>query len=553
MGNILMYGSGDVECDDVNLDTKGMTLYFKLFVYKLSVGDPLDQERKCGLSQSYRSKWRGQYCSVPLCRNSRGQQAERERLGLPKISFHSFPKLDTCIGKMWIAKIRRDPGSEFVIKKHTAVCSEHFTADDFVDYLECPLIRRRLKPTAVPSIFAWTHKTHKRTSTTSKIACSSMQRGDYDRSWMSSVQKKSADDVEQYADHVECVDPSFNSTPCSPTKELTVLHQQVSQLQDALAEANNTFNKSLFRLENIKEKEELVKFYTGFQDYATLFAFYETILEADAKVMRQWDGKNSKDNYDEVKCGRTCKLPLLEQFFLTLVRLHLGLFELDLANRFSISQSTVSRITATWINLLYHALKDIEQYPPWHIVKKYMPEAFKKDYPNTRMIIDATEFFVERPSSLLSQACTFSSYKNRNTVKVLIGIMPSGTISFVSNCYEGSISDRKLVELSGLLDRLEPGDELMADKGFQIQDLLAPLGVRLNIPPFLTSKAQMPVADVILTRKIARLRIHVERAIGRIKEYHILQNVLPASMWNSINEVVYVCCMLANFGPPLVS
>ena len=176
-----------------------------------------------------------------------------------------------------------------------------------------------------------------------------------------------------------------------------------------------------------------------------------------------------------------------------------------------------------------------------------MPEAFKKDYPNTRMIIDATEFFVERPSSLLSQACTFSSYKNRNTVKVLIGIMPSGTISFVSNCYEGSICDQKLVELSGLLNRLEPGDELMADKGFQIQDLLAPLGVHLNIPPFLTSKAQMPVADV------AHLWIHVERAIGRIKEYHILQNVLPASMWNSVNEVVYVCYMLANFGPPLVS
>ena len=78
--------------------------------------------------------------------------------------------------------------------------------------------------------------------------------------------------------------------------------------------------------------------------------------------------------------------------FLALVRLRLGLFELDLANRFSLSQATVSRLTATWINLLYHALKGIERYPPWHIVKKYMPEAFRKDYPNTRIIIDATDF-----------------------------------------------------------------------------------------------------------------------------------------------------------------
>ena len=44
--------------------------------------------------------------------------------------------------------------------------------------------------------------------------------------------------------------------------------------------------------------------------------------------------------------------------------------------------------------------------------------------------------------------------------------MRSGTISFVSDCYEGSISDRRLVEVSGLLEKLEPGDELMADKGF---------------------------------------------------------------------------------------
>lgn len=216
---------------------------------------------------------------------------------------------------MWITKIRRDLGSNFVIKKHTAVCSEHFTADDFVDYSDCPLVRPRLKPIAVPSIFAWTHKTHERTSMTSKIASSSIQRGDYHTSCTPCIHESSADNVEQYTDQDECVDPSFNSTPCSPTKELAVLRQQVLQLQGTLAEANDTFSKSLFRLENIKEKEELVKFYTGFQDYATLLAFYETVLEADAKVMRQWDGKNSKDNYDEVKCGRTCKLSLLEQFF----------------------------------------------------------------------------------------------------------------------------------------------------------------------------------------------------------------------------------------------
>ena len=129
---------------------------------------------------------------------------------------------------------------------------------------------------------------------------------------------------------------------------------------------------------------------------------------------------------------------------------------------------------------------------------------------------------------------------------------PNGGISFVSEAYEGSISDRKLVEVSGLLEKLEAGDEVIADKGFTIQDMLIPYGIRLNMPPFLQSNTQMAASDVFLTKKIASLRVHVERAIGRVKEYRILQGTIPASMWDSVSNLIYVCCMLCNFGPPLV-
>ena len=87
-------------------------------------------------------------------------------------------------------------------------------------------------------------------------------------------------------------------------------------------------------------------------------------------------------------------------------------------------------------------------------------------------------------------------------MKVLIEIIPSGAIVFVSPRYEGSISDKKLVEQSNLLDLLEVGDETMADKGFDIQDLLAPLGVKLNIPPFLNSGTQFSSDDVLRTKKL---------------------------------------------------
>ena len=41
-----------------------------------------------------------------------------------------FPFTDK--GKLWIAKIRRDPGHDFVVNKYTKVCSLHFTAEDYI-------------------------------------------------------------------------------------------------------------------------------------------------------------------------------------------------------------------------------------------------------------------------------------------------------------------------------------------------------------------------------------------------------------------------------------
>ena len=78
-----------------------------------------------------------------------------------------------------------------------------------------------------------------------------------------------------------------------------------------------------------------------------LIAFYEEILEPDASVMRQWSGKRSEFDYDEAKVGPSYKLPLIEQFFMTLVRIRLALPEVDIANRFGVSQASVSRIMDT--------------------------------------------------------------------------------------------------------------------------------------------------------------------------------------------------------------
>jgi hypothetical protein len=69
----------------------------------------------------------------------------------------------------------------------------------------------------------------------------------------------------------------------------------------------------------------------------------------------------------------------------------------------------------------------------------------------------------------------------------------------------------------------------MADRGFDIESDL-PSGVTLNIPPFLDGKDQLSLEEELTTRKIASIRLHVERAIARIKNYRILHQVVPITL-----------------------
>ena len=74
--------------------------------------------------------------------------------------------------------------------------------------------------------------------------------------------------------------------------------------------------------------------------------------------------------------------------------------------------------------------------------------------------------------------------------------------------YAGSTSDKELTRCSGILDLLEQGDSVMADRGFDIQDDLTLRGVRLNIPPFLKGKSQLTESELVETRRIASIRFH---------------------------------------------
>ena len=124
----------------------------------------------------------------------------------------------------------------------------------------------------------------------------------------------------------------------------------------------------------------------------------------------------------------------------------------------------------------------------------------------------------------------------------------------MSPAFVGSISDPELTRSSGLLPKLQSKKNIsvMADRGFTIQDQLQSIDVALNIPPFLDGKQQLSANEVQQGRSIASLCIHVERAIGRLKNFTILKGVFSLKMARLVNQIIFVCAMLTNFFPPLV-
>ena len=63
----------------------------------------------------------------------------------------------------------------------------------------------------------------------------------------------------------------------------------------------------------------------------------------------------------------------------------------------------------------------------------------------------------------------------------------------------------------------------------------------------------MPAEDVVKTQEIASLRIHIERAINKIKNFHIWDRVVPLSQIGVANQMWTVCASLCNAQPNIIS
>ncbi|XP_035282639.1 uncharacterized protein LOC118232112 [Anguilla anguilla] len=436
----------------------------------------------------------------------------------------------------WVHAIRRVEGEDFAVRRYsTYVCGLHFEESDMHVHVESG--RKYLTAQAVPSRFSWNNwgKTKKQETATSK------RRGDVGfGEEMGGVAELSDAAIVTTGHDYDCHPPP--GALDEALERIRELEKMVSRL---------TLSGPL--LERWCISDEDFRYFTRFPSKRTFNVFWDSIQPSASQIV-YWSKARRVgiDNMERegIHPSPTRKLHLIDEFLMYCLRVATGLLERVLAEVFGVSTSTVSRVIITWSNYLYLILGSVPLWMTQEQVRKTMPLKFQQYSPKLRVIIDCTEFRCESPEAITLHSETFSMYKSHTTFKALIGVAPCGAITFVSKLFTGSISDQELTKESGILALLEPGDEVMADKGFFIEKSLQEVGAKLIIPPF-RHKSQFSREETERTQAIARLRILVERAIRKVKEYHIWDSPIPLTLAGTVNQIWSNCCVMVNYQGPL--
>ncbi|XP_022821356.1 uncharacterized protein LOC111352897 [Spodoptera litura] len=300
-------------------------------------------------------------------------------------------------------------------------------------------------------------------------------------------------------------------TDCNVSQELVVENECDKSPLSYVVNQNTCGTQTsnilrLFSTELLLADHETVHYYTGLETSAKFSLVLSTLLPMANHLKYRWS---------QVVC-----LSVEDQFLMLLIKLRRNTTDFELSKIFGVSKTEVSNIIVTWINFVNDVWSLVDIWPCRKLVDFYMPNSFKKYYPSTRVIIDGTEINIQKPSQPNDQKASFSTYKHKNTLKFLI---------------------------------CDPGDSIMADRGFNVQDLFAPKGIGINIPHFLKGKSQIPGVQLKLDQKLASQRVHIERLIGLTKTYLILRNELNHFYVPLASKIFFICIMLCNFREGIVN
>ncbi|XP_064470073.1 uncharacterized protein LOC135384818 [Ornithodoros turicata] len=442
---------------------------------------------------------KGSYCCVVGCHNNRADARGKQ----PAIKFYSFPNkwYEQERRRRWITAVRRvnEDGTDWEPSPTSVICSSHFVGNEkAVD---------EAHPAYVPTVFpeVYKKKLARPVDGTQTEATSQCDVGTFSVLMCTILDNARGTQVS----HSSCTESAVQATP----------HTKSSS--------------------------------TGPDNRVCIFQGYESVCD-DAATVQELCGISLQGFALLLSLltslrVKSVSITVPNELLMFLMKLKLGLSFSSLGTLFGVHRSTASRVFFLVLANLVTATRDWTFPPSLSTVRATMPHCFKEHYHACRYIIDCTEVRTETPAPVEKQRSLYSNYKGGMTVKFLVDIVPNGQIAFISKAYGGRESDTTITVQCGFLDLVEPGDLILADKGFP--GINAHLGLKdaiLVMPPFSSGNAQFSSQEMDHTYQIAQVRVHVERAIQRLKVFNIINQRVPIDLVPHMTDIVRMCAVLVN-------
>ncbi|XP_014239010.1 uncharacterized protein LOC106660532 [Trichogramma pretiosum] len=472
------------------------------------------------------------YCSVQGCKKKKKAHEDC-------ISFHKPPK-DRSVFNKWLLALKVKN-----LSVHARICNHHFLPEDF---LPVPG-KKQLKPEAVPSlnvpvslittITRDPNLPKKRKERIEKRNLKKIKLDEENQAVNENVQDSNVQLLESDVPHINLIDSDNGvAYDAELIEDITHKDSGVQATCDVIVKSTQTdLSGSTFKLTDAFNSEENLKIFTGVLSFKILLTLEECISEL-RKI-----GKKK----------RIIILSLRDCILLTFVKLKQNLPYNALGVLFGISHVMAKKCFINTLKELALVLKCLLRWPSKEEILNNMPKCFDK-YKGTRIVLDCLEIPIRQSKCLKCRIPTYSNYKGRHTVKIMLGVTPSGMISYVSKAYGGRVSDKAIFKRSHLLDRMIRGvDQIMIDRGFLIERECAEFGIKIIRPPFLRKKKKFSANEATSGADISSARVHVERRIKRIREFVIMQGPLSTEIVPYINIITKVICAYSNLCSPILS
>jgi hypothetical protein len=311
----------------------------------------------------------------------------------------------------------------------------------------------------------------------------------------------------------------------------------------------------------LRTHERWVKYLTGLtaSQFWEMFSRIEANFEAYERQRHERPGRKRA-----VGAGRPYAVPLLLRVVALITYLRLHLPQEFIGMWFGMDQVQISRD-------LRRLLPLIRQHVPAPQVLEPVPEEERPVEPIEALrqafgeegvaLLDATEQPINRPKDAERQKAFYSGKKKRHTVKTQIVTNGAGEIVAITPPVPGKTADIKLAEQSRVVERLPEGIDTYADKGYQGLDKHVPpkkstadgdsdatetvLRLRVHTPTKKPKGGELTPEQKERNRTIGRVRMGVEHAIARAKNWHILADRFRCHL-DMYEEAFRTVCGFAN-------